>query len=166
MRDYHVDWYTHKEWEFKYILTVVKKPRFKNIDDLSKHIDQVKDVKGEYDVVQETQTLMYENAVFVNKEDGRVRFTLRDDLMDENVQLDQKTVAVQPEDMERDSLNVRGKRYPYDENVIPDLEHRDFKNSFDKLRAFFRETPVKELSSEQEMKQRLTVVDEHVLKHV
>lgn len=155
MKDYHYDWYTQDQWEFNYILTVVKRPSFKNIDDISKHLDQVKEVKGDYDVVQETTTLMYENAVFVNSEDGRVRFTLRDDLMDENIQLDSKHVSVQPGDVEQRCLQINGKMYPYDENIIPELEHREFNNSLDKIKAFFRETPVKELESVSQMRSEL-----------
>lgn len=148
MKDYHVDWYTQDQWEFKYILTVAKKPRFNDIEDISEHVDQVKEVKGEYEVVQETSTLIYENAVFVNSEDGRVRFTLRDDLMEENVSLDARHIKVKPEDVSEDSVQHSGGHYPYDEDVIPELEHREFNNSLDKIRAFFRETPVKELESE------------------
>lgn len=155
MKDYHVDWYTHDQWEFKYVLTVVKRPRFDDIDDISEHVDQVKEVKGDYEVVQETSTLMYENAVFVNSEDGRVRFTLRDDLMEENVSLDARHIEVKPENVGDDSLRHRDGHYPYDEDVIPELEHRDFKNSLDKIKAFFRETPVKELESEERLRHLL-----------
>lgn len=164
MRDYSTDWYNHDDWEFRYVVTVVKKPRFESIDDLSKHIEGVKEVKGDYEVVQETSTLLYENAVFVNKEDGRVRFVIRDDAT--NYELNVKHVNVQLGHTEESKVEVNGQYYPYAEDVVPELEHREFSGHLDKLKAFFRETPVKELDSESELMSRLTVSGEHVIREI
>jgi hypothetical protein len=164
MSDYEHTWYNNQEWELKYIVKVAKKPRFKNIDDISKYVDEVKEVKGDYDIVQEKKILIYENAVFVHKKDSRTRFVLRDDLMDYNIKLDKKHKTVQPQDVEEQKVRVNGRYYPYAEDVIPDLEHREFRNSLDKLKAFFRETPVKQISSEEKFLRNLSVKDDHVLR--
>lgn len=166
MKDYHHTWYNNPEWEFKYILSVAKKPRFKNIDNIEKHIDEVKEVKGDYDVVQEKSVLVYENAVFVHEEDSRTRFVLRDDLMDYNVSLSKWHGKVTREDVEDDKIVVEGQYYPYAEDVIPDLEHRDFNGRLDKIKAFFKETPVKQIESESEFLGRLSVRDGSVLRKV
>lgn len=164
MKDYSTNWYNHDDWEFRYVVTVVKKPRFESIDDLSKHIEDVKEVKGDYEVVQETSTLLYENAVFVNKGDGRIRFVIRDDAT--NYELNAKHVNVQPEHIEKRRIEVNGKYYPYAEDIVPELEHREFSGHLDKLKAIFRETPVKELDSKSELMARLTVSGQKVIKEV
>jgi len=38
MKDYHHTWYNNPEWEFKYVLSVAKKPRFKDIDNIENHV--------------------------------------------------------------------------------------------------------------------------------
>jgi hypothetical protein len=166
MSDYEHTWYNNSDWEFKYIITVAKKPRFEEIDDLSKPFDDVKEIKGEYEVIQEKNILIYENAVFVHKEDSRTRFVLRDDLMNYNVDLNNEYQTVQPEDVEKNKIRINGKYYPYAEDIIPELEHREFKNSLDKLKAFFRETPVKEIRSEQKFLDMLPVKTDYVLRRV
>ena len=163
MKDYEHTWYNNPEWEFKYILTIAKKPRFKDIDNLADHVDEVKEVQGDYDVVQEKQALLYENAVFVHQDDLRTRFVLRDDLMDYNVELDTRYGSVEPEDVEDDRININGVYYPFAEDVIPELEHREFNGRIDKLQAFFRETPVKEIESESAFLGRLSVKNNKVL---
>ena len=164
MKDYEHTWYNNSNWELKYILKVAKRPRFKNIDNIADHVDDVKEVKGNYDIVQEKQVILYENAVFVNKEDSRTRFVLRDDLMDHNVVLEKEHAHVTRENVENNRIKVNGVYYPFAGDIIPELEHRDFNGRLDRIQAFFRETPVKEIESESAFLNRLSVRNNKVLR--
>lgn len=150
MEDYNKTWYNNEEWELKYIITVARKPSFKDNIDLESEIDEIKEIKGDYDITQEKSVFFYENAVFVHRNDSRTRFVLRDDLMDANINLSKWNKNVQREDVLDDVIIVDGRKYPYYEDIIPDLESRDFSGRFDKLVAFFRETPVKEIKTEKQ----------------
>lgn len=166
MKDHQHTWFNNSEWSFKYILSVAKKPSFKDVHDIENHVDEVKEIKGDYDIVQEKSVLVYENAVFVNDLDSRTRFVLRDDLMDYNVKLDTWHDNATPENVESDMILLDGQYYPFAGDVIPDLEHRDFRGRIDKIKAFFRETPVKELESESEFLGKLSVRNDHVLRRI
>lgn len=166
MKDYQHTWFNNSEWNFKYILSVAKKPSFKNIRDIENHIDEVKEVKGDYDVVQEKSVLVYENAVFVHDQDSRTRFVLRDDLMDYKVNLSTWYEDATPENVESDKIRLDGRYYPFAEDVIPELEHREFNGRIDKIKAFFSETPVKEIESESEFLGKLSVRNDHVLRSI
>lgn len=86
--------------------------------------------------------------------------------MDYNVSLSKWYGKVTREDVESDRIVVDGQYYPYAEDVIPELEHRDFDGQLDKIKAFFRETPVKEIESESEFLSKLSVRDDSVLRRV